>query len=147
MLRYGITMTLEVPVDYAYAWLTDFRSEDPRIIGDPYPRHIIRKNKGSFLWIQHYERDGQEREGVRLVTLKPPNAWHNEALTDEKESILDYRLTRLGRDSTKLTIKVRVSFKARPEARADLERNLTRIWEKYKEALEKDFRSGKGPLD
>ncbi len=143
MLRYGITKTLDAPVAYAYAWLTDFRSEDPLILGDPHPRHILRRSKDNFVWIQHYDRDGTAKEGVRLVTLKPPNEWHNEAITDEKESILDYRLTTAGKEKTKLSIRVKVSFKTVEESKADLERNLSTIWDKYGAALESDFRSGK----
>lgn len=147
MLRYGITKTLDVPLDYAYAWLTDYRNEDPRIIGDPYPRHILRRSKQSFVWTQRYERDGEVRESVRIVTLKPPNAWHNEAISDEKESTLDYRLTPLGKRRTKITIKAVVSFKTIKQTKAELEEHLGGIWDKYGAALETDYRSGKSPLD
>ncbi len=147
MLRYGVTKSLDAPLGYAFAWLTDYRNEDPRIIGDPYPRHILRRSKRSFVWIQPYERNGEKREAVRIVTLLPPNAWHNEAISDEKESTLDYRLTRLGERRTKITIKASVSFKTIEETKADLEKHLSAIWDKYIAALEADYRSGKGPLD
>lgn len=146
MLRYAITKTFDAPIAYAYAWLTDFRTEDPKIINDPYPRHILRRSKDSFVWIQHYNRDGKEKEGVRIVTLQPPNAWHNEAIIDEKETALDYRLTALGKQRTKITIRVKVSFKTIEETEADLARNLNGIWDKYIAALERDFRSGKDAL-
>jgi hypothetical protein len=144
VLRYGITKTIDVPLEYAYEWLTDFRDDDTKIIGGTYPRHILRRSKDQFVWIQHYDRDGKEKEAVRIVTLKPPNAWHNEAISDEKESVFDYRLTRAGKNRTRLTIRARVTYKTiRPEVKSEMEKNFSADWDKYVSALEKDHSSGK----
>jgi hypothetical protein len=144
MLRYGITKVLEVPIGYAYAWCTDFRDDDAKIVGVPFPRHILRKRRGEYVWIQRYIRGGKEKEGVRFITLEPPNAWHNEAIGDEKESSIDYRLTPMGKKRTRLTITVRATYKTmEPEAKSGLEDILSRDWDKYGAALEKDYASGK----
>ncbi|MGA2199268.1 MAG: hypothetical protein ABSG45_04960, partial [Nitrososphaerales archaeon] len=129
---------------YAYEWLTDFRDDDPVMTGGPYPRHILRKRKGSFVWTQRYKRDGVEKDGVRIITLKPPSAWHNEAINEEKESSIDYRLTPAGKNRTKLTISAKVTYKTiDPEVKSQLERNLSTEWDKFKTALEKDYSSGR----
>jgi hypothetical protein len=95
------------------------------------------------VWIQHYKRDGVEKEGVRLVTLKPPNSWHNEAINDEKEMVFDYRLTPVGKSKTKLTITIKATYKTiEPEVRSELERSLSADWDKYKGALEEAHSSG-----
>ena len=144
MLRYGISLTLDAPLKYAYEWCTDFRNEDPFIPGGAYPRHILRRRKDGFVWIQHYKRDGIEKEGVRIVTLRPPNAWHYESIGEEKESIIDYRLSPLGKKRTKLNISVGATYKTiEPEDRPLLEKNMSAEWEKYKAALEADYSSGK----
>jgi hypothetical protein len=144
MLRYRISETINVPLRYAYEWLTDFRDDDTTIIGGPYPRHILRKRKDGFVWTQRYKREGVEKEGVRIITLKPPNGWHNEAINEEKESSFDYRLTPAGRNRTKLTISAKITYKTiEPEVKAQLERSLSADWQKYKAALEKDYSSGK----
>ena len=148
MLRYGISKTLDVPIQYAYLWLTDFRTDDLMMVGSPLPRHILRKGKGEFVWIHHYRKDGLEREGVRLVTLKPPNAWHNEAINDEKDMIFDYRLTRVGKSRTKITITVKATYRTiEPEVRSELEKHLGADWDKYKAALESAYSSGKAATD
>ncbi len=148
MLRYGIAKTIDVPLEYAYSWLTDFRDDDTKIVGGAYPRHILRKSKSQFVWIQHYNRDGKEKEAVRIVTLNPPSSWHNESISDEKEGSFDYRLTRVGRRRTRLTIKARVTYKAmQPEVKPEMERALSADWEKYRTALEKDYSSGRSATD
>jgi hypothetical protein len=144
MLRYGISKVIGAPVGYTYAWLTDFRNEDPLTIGAQFPRNILRKRKDEFVWIQHYKRDGVEKEGVRLVTLKPPNSWHNEAINEEKEMVFDYRLTAVGKNKTKLTLTVKATYwTIEPESRSELERVLNMDWDKYVAALEAAYLSGK----
>lgn len=139
-----MTKDFDVPLKYAYEWCTDFREDDPSILGSPYPRHIVSRRGNVFVWIHHYLGDGKEKEAVRIVTLRPPDAWHNEALNDEKESSFDYKVKALGNKKSRLTITAKIRYKTiDPEDKDTLIRNLSADWDKYKAALEKDYASGK----
>jgi len=142
MPGYKISKVCRVPLDYAFAWLTDFRDDDAKMIGGK-PRKILRRTKRNFVWIQPYTRDGVDKIGVRIVTLRPPDSWHNDVINEEKESKFDYHLTPVGK-STKLTITAKIRYKTiKPEKMRELARNLSAEWDKYKAALEKDYSSGK----
>jgi hypothetical protein len=146
MPGYRISKVVKVPLDYAFAWLTDFRDDDPKIIGGT-PRRMLRKSKREFVWVQPYKRDGVQKFGVRIVKLKPPDSWRNDAINEEKESVYSYRLTPVGR-STRLTIEAKIRYKTiKPESMRELAHNLSADWEKYKASLEKDYSSGKPAVD
>jgi hypothetical protein len=135
---YGISKIINAPISYVYKWCTDFRAEDPMIIGAAYTRHIVDKSNKRAVWIQHY---GAEKEGVRYVTLSPPDSWHMEGLNDESTRTVDYHLKSLGK-KTELTISIKIKYKTiEPEPVSKLRENLSNDWEKYKAALEKDYLS------
>jgi hypothetical protein len=139
-MTYGITTVLEAPLGYAYEWCTDFRDDDPQIVGASFTRHILKKTKEEVVWIQHYKRDLEEREGVRTVKLDPPDAWHLESLNDGVSRIGEYRLTKLGDERTKLKIVIKSRYRgAEPEPKAKLQAAPQEDWKKYKAALETDY--------
>lgn len=139
-VNYGISQTFEVPLSFAYKWCTDFTDEDPKLIGAPYTRHVIEKTKSRAIWIQHYTRDGIQKEGVRIVTLRPPDSWHLESINEELYRFGDYKLTSLGRRETKLQIKLRTKYISIPEeSKSKLTEALAEDWDKYKIALIKDY--------
>jgi hypothetical protein len=139
-VRYSITKTFDVPISFAYRWCTDFTDDDPKLINAPYTRHVIEKTKSRAIWIQHYSRDGQDREGVRIVILSPPDSWHLESINEELYRTGDYKLTSLDRKRTKLQIKLKTMFHSvEPEFKSKLTQNLADDWEKYKIALMKDY--------
>jgi hypothetical protein len=103
----------------------------------------VRRTRDRFVWTQRFKRDGVEKVGVRVVTLDPPKAWHNEASDSGKEATFDYRLFRVGVDRTRLRITARVTYKnMQPEDKAALERSLAASWARYRDALERDYTAG-----
>ena len=140
-MTYGITTVLEAPLAYVYEWCTDFRDDDPQIIGASYTRHVFKKTKEDVVWIQHYKRDQEEREGVRAVKLNPPDAWHLESLNDGVRRTGEYRLTRSGEERTRLKIVVKShSNGMEPESKTKLQASLEEDWRKYKAAVERTTR-------
>lgn len=97
MPQYRISKIIDAPPSFVYKWCTDFRADDPKILGASYTRHIVDKTKKRAVWIQHYTRDGVEMEGVRYVTLFPPDSWHMESVNEDADRIGDYHLTPLGK--------------------------------------------------
>jgi hypothetical protein len=145
MPKYGIDVTFDAPLRYVYEWCTDFRDDDPLISGGEYPREIVRRSKDRFVWTQRFRSEDVERVGVRVVTLEPPRAWHNEVSEPGREGTFDYRLTRLGSDKTRLRITASVTYKSmQTEDKQALERSLAASWAKYREALQKDYEAGLG---
>jgi hypothetical protein len=146
-MTYGITTVFEAPLGYVYEWCTDFRDDDPQIVGASFTRHILKKTKEGVVWIQHYKKDLEEREGVRTVKLDPPDAWHLKSFNDEVSRIGEYRLTKLGEDRTRLKIVIKSRYKGvEPEPKAKLQAALQEDWRKYKAALESDYSQRKMSL-
>ena len=141
---YRVSQTFEAPLAYVYDWCTDFTDEDPKIIGASYTRHVIEKTKKRAVLIQRYRVAGVEKEGVRIVTLSPPDSWHLESINEEVDRVGDYFLSSLGRERTKLEIVIKARYKTiEPEPAPKLKKNLDEEWKKYKEALEKDYASSR----
>ena len=60
---------------------------------------------------------GAQKEGVRIVTLAPPNSWHLESVNEEVDRIGDYTLNSLGRERTRLNIVIKARYKTiKPES-------------------------------
>lgn len=143
-VSYRISKTIHAPLEYVYAWCTDFTDEDPEIIGAPYTRHVIEKTKKRAIWIHRYKMNGDTKEGVRIVTLSPPQSWHLESVNEELTRTGDYTLRSLGLGNTKLEIVIKTEFKTiKPESARKLKESLSEDWEKYKAALEKDYASAR----
>lgn len=141
-ISYRISQTFDAPLAYVYDWCTDFTDDDPKIIGAPYTRHVIEKTKKRAVWVQRYTRDGAEKEGVRIVTLSPPDSWHLESINEEVDRTGDYTLSSIGRERTKLEIVIKVRYKSiEAESALKLRQNLSEDWYKYKAALEQDYSS------
>lgn len=138
---YKVSKIMNAPITYVYNWCTDFRADDPEIIGAQYTRHIVDKSKKRVVWVQHYTRDDKEMEGVRYVVLSPrKKSWHMEGANEESNRTGDYSLRSLGKEKTKLDISIKIQYKTiEPESIPKLKENLSADWEKYKAALEKDY--------
>jgi len=142
-VTYGISKIFDVPLAYVYNWCTDFSDDDPKIIDASYTRHVIEKTKKRAIWIQHYTQDGVAKEGVRIVTLTPPDSWHLESVNEELYRTGDYTLASLGRKRTKLEIVIKTRYLSIPaESPTKLKESLSDDWDKYKAALEKEFAWG-----
>lgn len=79
---------------------------------------------------------------ARIVTLKPPNAWHLDWIGDEFQETGDYRLQRVGVRRTRLLATFKVTYKNRrtPSKSAFL-KNINEVWNKYLTALENDYQT------
>ena len=88
--------------------------------------------------------NGDTKEGVRIVTLAPPDSWHLESVNEELARSGDYTLRSVAHGNTKLEIVIKTEFKTiKPESAMKLKQSLSEDWEKYKAALEKDYASAR----
>ena len=78
-----------------------------------------------------------------VVTLHPPKAWHLDLTGDEgwKETG-DYALSSLGSRRTRLDTRFKEHFevsKPKPPAKAEYEKHVGEVWDKYVAELERDY--------
>jgi len=81
---------------------------------------------------------------VRIVTLRPPNAWHLDLVGQQEDEIGDYRLTRLGPGKTRLDMRFNVRYKiANPPTKEEDVAMTNKVWDRYVGALERDHTCGR----
>jgi hypothetical protein len=142
--EYHVTATFRAPIRYVFRWCTDFRPGDERLEKEEYTRRVVSRSpkqvvfedlsdaeNGGWTWARH------------VVSLDAPNGWHSESVGSHRTSTLDYRLTSLPGDRTRLDLTWRrrptsIGRKSLPKAK--LERETTRAWKEFGRALEKDYR-------
>lgn len=144
--NYKVSKKINAPLEYVYKWCTDFREDDPKIIGSKTIRTILQKNQERVIWYVKYKDGKGFAEGVRLVTLRPPNAWHLDTCGDGRE-IGDYVLKSLGKNKTRLDMRFTVTYDSKKdvEDKDEWEADSDKHWTIYKKALEADFTAGKPP--
>jgi hypothetical protein len=141
---YRLSATFNVPLDYVFAWCTDFREDDNKMIGSKTRRHFLERTKERFVWVVNYKDDGKDKEGIRAVWLHPPDSWHLDTCGDGRE-VGDYKLTRLGKTKTRLDMKFVETYDSLEEVedKKEWEADGKKHWAIYKKALEADFKAGR----
>ncbi len=142
---YTYSKIFEAPLDFVYAWCTDFQEDDLKMIGSKNRRHIIERNARRVVWV--VEKAGKthgETDPIRVVWLRPPDAWHLEECGDGTE-VGDYKLTALGKTRTRLDMKFAVTYgsKGEVEDKESLVAEAEDHWHKYGSHLEKDYARSK----
>ena len=136
-----ISKTINAPIHYVYDWCTDFREDDPKITGSRSRRIILQKTKKRVIYVQLYKNEnGLPIVAVDLVTLKPFKSWHLDYFGEEDDETGEYHLVGLGREKTRLDMRFTEKWKIAnpPSKKAQIESTL-RIWDKYIDALERDY--------
>lgn len=135
---YHVSKTIAAPLNFVYAWCTDFREDDPRMIGSKNRRRILEHTKKRVIWVV----DGKKGkpDAVRLVWLHPPDSWHLETGGDETE-VGDYKLTPLGKYRTRLDMTFKATYGDRKDvqSRESYEGEATSHWDSYARYLERDY--------
>lgn len=87
-----------------------------------------------------YTSHGRVITAARIVTLKPPNAWHLDWIGDENEETGNYQLRSLGARKTRLHATFKVNYKyRRTTSKLVFMKNLNGMWDKYVAVLERDY--------
>lgn len=146
---YRITAEFVVPLAFAYRWCTDYTPEDPRYAGEDRTiglrRRIVSRSPRRVVFENLYDAGGGWAWERCLVTLRPPDRWHCETRGNYGESVLDYRLTAVGPDRTRLEM----GWKSRPggfargrrPGPAAVEAFVRRLWRRRATALERAYRA------
>ncbi len=134
---------IHAPLGFVYRWCTDYREDDNRITGSKSRRRILERTKERVIYA-YGEKGAKSVGAANIVTLHPPNRWHVDSISEDRDSTGDYRLTKLKSTSTRLDILFRTKRKssAAPSKSKFLE-HLGEIWSKYISALERDYKRQK----
>lgn len=135
---YRVSKTIKAPLKFTYAWCTDFREDDPKMIGSKNRRHILEHTRKRVIWVVAGKKG--KPDAVRVVWLHPPDSWHLETCGDETE-VGEYRLTPLGKEKTKLEMTFRATYYDRKdvESRESYEAEAMSHWDSYAKYLERDY--------
>ena len=88
-----------------------------------------------------YERHGRVITAARIVSLRPPDAWHLDRIADEFDETGDYKLTRIDINKTRLSVTFRVKNKSPAGlTRSAFLKSVNAGWDKYVAVLESDYR-------
>ena len=136
-----ISKTIHAPLRYVYDWCTDYRDTDPKLTGSKTKRKILLRTGHRIIYTETYRSHGKPTIAVDIVTRYPPKGWHLNFVSDEDDEVGDYTLTALGPKTTRLHMTFTDHYKIRhPPTKAEFVKVVKRVWDKYAEALERDYR-------
>ncbi len=131
--EYRIRVTFDAPIDYVFAWCTDYTPEDGNLEGETYTRKIIERTKRQVIFEDLEETKTGWDWGRDVVTLRPPTRWHMKGVGNHRDVEADYwRRRPKVPDAAKLT-------------KAQREASSLRAWKLFGAALERDYKAGRRP--
>jgi hypothetical protein len=142
--KYKVSETFNAPIEYVFAWCTDFREDDAKYTGSKAVRKILEKSPERVIWRVRYKEGKGFEEGVRAVWLSPPKSWRLDTCGDGRE-VGEYKLKALGKSKTRLDMKFVVTYDSKDEVedKDEWEAGGVKDWKIYKKALEADFKARK----
>jgi hypothetical protein len=136
-----VSKIIHAPLQFVYDWCTDYRDTDPKLTGGKFKRKILLRTKHRIVYTKSYRSRGKPTIAVDLVTLYPPKGWHLDYVSDEEDEVADYTLSSLGPRRTRLDMTFTDHYKiADAPSKAQYASDISQTWNKYVEALEKDYR-------
>jgi hypothetical protein len=144
--RIHVAKTVRAPLKYVYDWCTDYRSDDGRFARSP-PRpqyRVVKLSAGRLLRIRLTDTSRADPEvAVDLVRLTPPDAWHTDQIDEGDLETVDYRLTTLGPQRTRLDLLITERWLTpRHPSREELRERAGRSWDRYVAEIESRYRAG-----
>jgi len=144
--EYRVRVPFRVPLDFAFAWCTDFTPEDARLEGESYRRKIIERTSRQVVFEDLEEEDDGWFWSRDVVALKPPKGWHMEGTGNRRDVVADYALTSLADGRTQLELRWRrrpLVKEAKPLTKAQREASTLQAWRKFAAAMERDYRTSR----
>lgn len=142
---YRIDVSFRVPLDFAFAWCTDYTPEDAKLEGESYQRKIVERSRRRVIFEDLEETKDGWAWSRDAVDLEPPNRWHMDGVGNHRDVTADYLLSRLPDGRTQLALSWRRRPKD-PEAakltKAQREADTLRAWKRFGAAMERDYKRG-----
>jgi len=141
--EYHVQTVFRAPLAYVFSWCTDYDPDDARRERDHYARRIIRRAGRRVVFEDLADSGGGWSWSRFTVSLLPPDHWHCESVGSHRDLTLDYHLTPLPGDRTRLDLRWKRRRTALGEGRLSkrtVERATTAGWRHFAHELEKDYR-------
>jgi len=146
--EYRIRVSFGVPLDFAFAWCTDYTPEDAGLEGESYQRKIIERTPRRVIFEDLEESDDGWNWSRDVVTLRPPNRWHMDGTGNRRDVTADYVLSPLPDGRTWFDLR----WSRRPKVpdakkltKAEREASTMRAWKRFAAAMERDYRRSQHP--
>lgn len=140
---YQVRAEFRAPLEFVYRWCTDYTPSDAKYETEKYQRRIIRRSPREVVY-EDLESTKQGWSWSRhIVRLSPPNRWHSDSVGSHRSIRLDYRLARLPRGSTRLTLtahRTPYGIGTKNPPKSEWERSVRLTWKRFGRALERDYR-------
>jgi hypothetical protein len=144
--EFHVQAEFRAPISYVFAWCTDFDPADARREKDRYSRKVIERSRRRVVFEDLADWDGGWYWARHVVTLRPPDRWHSESVGSHREATLDYVLTPLPGERTRLDLR----WRRRPTAlgkshvsKRAVEKSTAHAWRNFARSLEKDYRKSR----
>ena len=102
-----LSKMVHAPLHYVYDWCTDFRSDDGKFSRSKPRFRVIKLSPRRVVRVRMTPIGAKGPVvAVELVRLRPPNAWHVDGIDEGDFGAVDYKLTRLGPEKTRVTLVI-----------------------------------------
>ncbi len=141
---YRVSVVFRAPLDYVFRWCTDYRSNDGTRGGRPFVRRLRSRTRNTIVLQDLWTTPDGWYLNQNRTTLFPPNRWHVDSYGNHRTLSIDYTLSELPGDRTRLDMLFRrrptVMYPKQPSRRA-YEGDLTSMWRNFARSLERDYRT------
>ena len=140
--EFRISVDFRAPLDFAFAWCTDYTPEDAGLEGESYQRKIIERTSRRVIFEDLEESEAGWDWSRDVVVLRPPSRWHVDGIGNQRDYTADYLLSRLPDGRTRLDLRWRRRPKdpgAAKRTKAEREASATRAWKRFGAAMERDY--------
>ena len=140
---YRMQIDFRVPLDFAFAWCTDFSAEDGKLESETYQRKVVERNRRRVVFEDLEETKDGWIWSRDVVVLSPPRRWHTDGVGNHRDYTADYVLTPLTDGQTRLDLRWRrrpLNPAAAKLTKAQREASALRSWKLFRAAMERDYR-------
>lgn len=144
--RIRVSKVVRAPASYVFEWCTDYRSDDWKVarLGTRPRFRVLKVSPHRVVRIRLTDRGGADPDvAVDLVRLEPPDRWHTDQIDEEELETVDYKVTSIGPERTRLAVHVTDRWTTRRFlSRAETTRRVSGAWDRYVERIESRYQSG-----
>jgi hypothetical protein len=144
--EYHVSTEFRAPLPYVYAWCTDYATDDADREKEEYTRKLISRTSRRVVLEDLVDSPKGWNWARHEVTLFPPDRWHSDSVGSHRSVWIDYALTALGPERTRLDVRWRrePTFLGAPVSKTRLERSAKQGWDNFAHALDRDYRREQG---
>ena len=141
--EYHASVSFRAPLDFVFAWCTDYTPEDAGLENEKYERKVIERTPRRVIFEDLEETKSGWVWSRDDVSLRPPNRWSTDGVGNRRDYHADYVLSRLSDGRTRLDLRWKRSPKVAEEkklTKAEREASSTQAWKLFAAALERDYK-------